>query len=72
MASAALTMPGPSAATKASASSSLGMARNTSVTRMKITSTQPPTVPETAPMISPIGAEVTITSATISSVRREP
>ena len=44
MASAALTMPGPSAATNASARSSLGTARKTSVMRMKIVSTQPPTV----------------------------
>ncbi len=65
-------MPGPSAATNASASSSFGTARNTSVMRMKMRSTHPPAVPETAPMISPIGAEVTITSPTISSVSREP
>jgi hypothetical protein len=37
MASAALTMPGPRAATKASASKSFGTARNTSVTRMNTT-----------------------------------
>ena len=68
----AFSMPGPSAATKASARISFGKARKMSVVRISTASTQPPAEPATGPTSSPTGAASTATSTTTNSVMREP
>ncbi len=68
----AFSMPGPSAATKASASTSRGKARNTSVTRIRTVSTPAAEIARDGADQSPIGVAMIETSTTTISVRREP
>ena len=72
MAITAFSMPGPSAATNASARISRGNARKMSVIRINTASSQPPAYPATVPTTSPIGAASMATSTTTYSVIREP
>ena len=62
MAITAFSMPGPMAATKASARISFGIERKTSVIPINTLSTQPPKYPETAPTRRPTGAVITATA----------
>ncbi len=65
-------VPNPSAVTIASASSSPGMARKTSTTRMVTASTAPPAKPETTPSVRPATRAMPIASAVAAIVRVEP
>ena len=59
MAMMALFNPGPSDATKASASTSRGKAKKMSVMRIRILSVQPPRNPAVEPTSRPMGAAIT-------------
>ena len=65
-------MPGPIAATSASARMSRGNARNTSATRISAASATPPRNPAAQPMTSPAAGTVSAISATTASVARLP
>ena len=66
----AFSMPGPSAAAKASASTRRGKARKMSVMRISTASIQPPKYPAGRPMPRPTGTTMTLTMATMVSVMR--
>ena len=68
----ALTMPGPSAPTIAMARMSPGTDRNTSVTRMMTSCTQPPTYPAIMPSGTPMSIATPVTMSAIWRVTRAP